>query len=174
MKNLICLIFILVILGSCSKEEVQNTIPDPPEGTYEVIFYNEINKVVFTRKGGRAFYGIMNNGTQIRLDDPELMQTISIDPTQVAYIFFQLNYNLSSPGAVNTSSFYGELSQGRYISDWEYETQTAQLKITEVADGKIKGEFTITVRSANSPNPNWGNRITIKGKFYARCGRYGC
>ena len=173
MKNLISSVFILVILGSCSKE-VQNTIPDPPEGTYEVIFYNERNKVVFTRKGANAFYGILNNGTQIRLDDWEGTQTTITNRRDVADIFFQLNYNLNSAGIVNTSSFYGLLSQLTYIPDWVYETQTAQLKITEVTAGKIKGEFTLTVMSVNSPNPSWGNRITIKGKFYARCGGYGC
>ena len=171
MKNLIRSVFILAILGSCRKE-VQRTISDPPEGTYEVIFYNQDNNIVFTRKGN-AFYGI-NNGTQIRLDDPDPIQTFSTNPNEVVYIYLQLNYKLSSPATVDTSSFYGYVSQGRYIDDWGYKTQSGELKITEIVQGKIRGEFTITVTSVNSPNPNWGDHITIKGKFYARCGGYGC
>ncbi len=162
----------LAILSSCNKE-IQNTIPDPPEGTYEVIFYNQDNNVIFTRKG-IAFYGTINNGTQIRLDDPDPIQTFSTNPNEVVYILFQLNYVLSSPATLDTANFYGYVSQGRYIDDWGYKTQTGELKIKEVVQGKISGEFTITVASVNSPNPNWGNHITIKGKFYASCGGYGC
>jgi hypothetical protein len=175
MKNLISSVFILAILGSCSKEvqEVQNTIADPPEGTYEVIFYNQGNDIVFQGKG-TAFYVVINNGTQIRLDNPDPIQTSSTTPDKVASIFFQLNYKLSSPATLDTSSFYGYVSQGWYIADWDYKTETGKLKITEVGQDKIRGEFTITVVSVNSPNPNWGNHITIKGKFYAPCGGYGC
>ena len=57
---------------------------------------------------------------------------------------------------------------------WGYETQTTELKITEVMQGKIRGEFTMTVAAVIRPNPNWGNRITIKGKFYAQCDGYEC
>lgn len=172
MKNLINLVFILAILSSCSKDG-QNTIPDPPEGIYEVIFYNQDNNVVFTRKGN-AFYGVISNGTQIHLDDPDPVRTSSTNPNDVVYIIFQLNYQLSSPATVDASSFHGFLSDGRFMPLWSYETQTAELKITEVVQGKIRGEFTMTVAAVNSPNPNWGNRITIKGKFYAQCGGYGC
>jgi hypothetical protein len=166
MKNLISSVFILAILGSCSKE-TQNTIPDPPVGTYEVIFYNQDNNVVFTRKGN-AFYADFNNGTQIRLTDPDPVQTFSTNAKEVAYIFLQINHKLNSPVTMDTSSFYGYVAQGRYIDDWGYRTQTGQLKITEIAQDKIRGEFTITVTSVNGSNPNWGDRITIKGKFYAR------
>ena len=176
MRNLISSVFILAIFGSCKKEgrEAQNTIPDQPEGSYEVIFYDQDNNVVFTRKGGIAFYGVITNSTQIRLDDPDPVHTSITNPNDVVYITFQLNYQLSSPGTVDTSGFYGFLSDGRYVPLWGYETQTAELKITEVVQGKIRGEFTMTVAAGNSPNPNWGNRITIKGKFYAQCGGYGC
>jgi len=176
MKNLISSVIILAILGSCKKDvqDGQNTIPDPTEGNYEVIFYDQGNNVVFTRKGGIAFYGVIGNGTQIRLDDPDPVQTSSTNPNDVVYIIFQLNYQLSSPATVDTSRFHGFLSDGRFVPVWSYETQTVELKITEVVQGKIRGEFTMTVAAVNSPNPNWGNRITIKGKFYAKCGGYGC
>jgi hypothetical protein len=172
MKNLISSVFILAILGSCSKE-TQNTIPDPPEGTYEVIFYNQDNNVVFNHKG-TALYGVFNNATQIRLDDTDPIQTFSTNANDVAYIFLQINHKLNSPVTLDTSSFHGYVSQGRFIDDWGYNIQTGQLKITEIAQEKIRGEFTITVTSVNGANPNWGDRITIKGKFYARCGGYGC
>jgi hypothetical protein len=176
MKNLISSVFILAILGSCNKEgrEAQNTIPDPPEGTFEVIFYGQSNNVVFTRKEGIAFYGVSNIGTQIRLDDPDPVNASSTNPNDVVFIIFQLNYQLSSPGTVDTSGFHGFLWDGRFVPVWGYETQIAELKITEVMQGKMRGEFTMTVTAANSSNPNWGNRITIKGKFYAQCGGYGC
>ena len=172
MKNIIGLVLVLAILGSCRKE-VQNTIPDPAEGTYEVIFYNQDNNVVFRGKG-TAFYGVISNGTQIRLDDPDPQRTSGTNTNEVVYTFFQLNYKLSSPVTLDTSSFYGHVSQGRFINDWTYKTQTGVLKITEIVQDKIRGEFTITVISENSQNPNWGDNITIKGKFYARCGGYGC
>ena len=172
MKNLISLVFILAILGSCSKE-VQNTIPDPAEGSFEIIIYNQDNNVVFTHQGD-AFFGVINNATQIRLDDPDPVRSSSTNPNDVAYITFQLNYQLSSPATLDTSSFHGFLWDGRYVPVWGYETQTAELKITEVVQGKVRGEFSMTVAAVNSPNPNWGNRITIKGKFYAQCGGYGC
>lgn len=173
MKNLISAFFIVTILGSCSKE-VQNTIPDQPVGAYEVNFYNQDNNVVFTHKGP-AFYINENIGTQIRLDDPDPVRTYSINPNEVANIFLQLNYKLSSPVNVDTSNFIGYVSQGRYIDDWGYRTQTGELKITEIMQGNIRGEFIITVKSVNGLNSNWGNHVTIKGKFYARCGhRGGC
>jgi hypothetical protein len=167
MKFFITLAFIIAILSSCSKE-AHNVIPDPPEGAYEIIFYDQQNNVVFNSKGD-AFYVGVNNGTQIRLDDAELTQTINPNPNEVAYIVFQLNYKPNSPGVIDTSKFDGFLWQGRYIEDWRYETQRAELRVTEVTQDKIQGEFTITVTSVGSPNPNWGNHITIKGKFFARC-----
>ena len=176
MKNLISLIFILVIFGSCKKngQEVQDTIPDPAEGGYEVIFYNQDNKVVFRGKG-TAFYIVNDNRTQFRLDDPDPMQTPGTSTDKVASISFTLNFKLSSPATLNTSSFSGHVTQGWYISDWDYNTQTGSLKITEVVGDKFRGEFTFNLSSVNnSPNPNWGDRITIRGKFYARCGGYGC
>lgn len=175
MKNLISSLFILAILGSCHKEdeEVQYTIPDPPEGTYEVIIYNQDNNVVFKGKG-TAFYVVINDGTQIRLDDPDPIQASNTNSDKIASISFQLNYNLSSPATLDTSRFSGWVTQGWYVSDWDYKTRTGELRIIEIAQGKMRGEFTITLSSVNSPNPNWGGRITIKGKFYASCGGYGC
>ena len=173
MRNLIRLVFTLAIFGSCSKK-VQNTIPDPPEGNYEVIFYDQDNNIVLTRKGNAFHMNMTSMGTQIRLDDPSLTQMLSPDPNDIVYIIFQLDHKLSSPGTVNTSKFDGFVSQLKYVPDWEYGTKTAELKITEVAQNKIRGEFTITIASENNPNPKWGKRITIKGKFFARCGGYGC
>ena len=46
MKFFITLAFITAILSSCSKE-AHNVIPDPPEGAYEIIFYDQQNNVVF-------------------------------------------------------------------------------------------------------------------------------
>ena len=170
MKNLIPAVLMLVMLGSCSKEGQQShTIPDPPEGTYEVIFYNEDNNVVFTRKGD-AFFVVPDIGTHIRLDDADPFT----NPNDVVYIVFQLYYELSSPAAVDTSRFHGYLWDGKYVPVWRYETRAAELTITEVVQGKIRGEFTMTVAAVDSPNPTWGNHITIKGKFYAPCGSYGC
>ena len=103
MKFFITLAFITAILSSCSKE-AHNVIPDPPEGAYEIIFYDQQNNVVFNSKGD-AFYVGVNNGTQIRLDDAELTQTINPNPNEVAYIVFQLNYKPSSPGVIDTSKF---------------------------------------------------------------------
>ena len=173
MKNLIRFVFMLAIFGSCSKE-IQTKIPDLPEGSYEVILYDQDNNIVLTRKGNAFHITVTSKGTQIRLDDPSLTQMLSPDPNDILYITFQLDHKLSSPGTVNTSNFSGWASQLKYIPDWEYGTETGELKITEVVQDKIRGEFTITMATENNPNPKWGKRITIKGKFFARCGGYGC
>jgi hypothetical protein len=172
MKNLISAVLVLAILGSCRKD-VQDSISDPTEGAYEVIIYDQTDNVVF-RGTGTAFYVVVNNGTQIRLDDPNPIQTFSTNTDKVAYILLQLNHQLNAPATMDTSGFSGGVGQGWYISDWDYHTKSGNLKITEVVQNKIKGEFTITLSSGDSPNHNWGNNIKIKGKFYARCGGYGC
>lgn len=172
MKNLIIFFFILAIFSSC-KKEVKNITPDVTEGTYDVTVYDKHNNIVSTLKGN-AVFGVTNNGTQIRLDNPDSVQTSSIAPNALAHITFQLNYKLDAPATINLSDFAGYFSHGYYITDWLYETQTGDLKIVEVVEDKLLGEFTLTAISANNPNPKWGGRITIKGKFYARCNGYGC
>lgn len=171
MKNIITLIFTVAVLYSC-KKEVQNEIPNPVEGVFEMVFYSQNNNVLFNSKGN-AFFGNNDNKTSISLDDSYFIQTSTSKPEAV-YISLNLNFKPDSPTTINASGFRAYLSQGRYVNDWAYEMQTGELNITQVKQGNIRGEFTITVTSVNSPNPAWGNDITIKGKFYSRCSGYGC
>lgn len=163
-------------LSSCRKEKTQNGIPDPAEGTYEMIAYNSNNQVVFTRKA-TAFYNGINQGTQIRLDDPDFMTYSDITPNDVfASLVLQARQEINSPVLLNYSDFTANIQQRWYSlpGDWSYQLQQGSLHIKEVSLGKIKGEFSITLIKIDYANPKWGEIITIKGKFYAKCVGYGC
>lgn len=172
----ILILFFFLILSSCSKEKVQISIPDPPQGTYEIIAYNANNQVVFTRKA-TAFYNGINQGTQIRLDDPDFLTQTAIAPNDVfASLVLQTKQKLNRPLLLNYSDFTANIQQRWYSlpGDWSYQLQQGSLEIKEVSPGKIKGEFSITLIKIDYANPKWGETITIKGKFYANCYGNGC
>lgn len=172
MKNLISVIFTFIVLSSCNKE-TKNTITDPIEGTYDVTVHDQNNNIVSSLKGN-AIFGVVNNGTQIRLANPDSVETSNTDPNALVHIIFQVNHQLNTPALINASDISGYISKGWYIEDWNYKTQTGEFKITEILQDKLRGEFTLTAIPGNNHNPNWGDHITIKGKFYARCSGYGC
>lgn len=166
-----------LILSSCSKEKAQDTISDPPEGTYEIIAYNTNKQEIFTRKGNAQYINLMNYGTQIRLDDPNFVTQIATTPNDVfASIILQGKQKINSPALLSDNDFNANIHQRWYSldKDWSYYLQKGSLKIKEVSPGKIRGEFIINLTKREYANPGWGDTITIKGKFYANCGNYGC
>jgi hypothetical protein len=165
------------ILTSCSKGKEQDTIPGPPEGTYEIIAYNANNQKIFTRKGDAMYVNVTNYGTQIRLDDPDFVTRAAINPDDVfASIVLQGKQKINSPIVLSANDFNANIYQRWYSlgNDWSYRLQEGSLKIKEVAPGKIQGEFIINLIKTEFANSKWGDTITIKGKFYANCGNYGC
>ena len=166
-----------LILISCNKEKVQDTIPDPPEGAYEIIAYNANNEEIFTRKGDAQYINLTNYGTQIRLDDPNFVTQAAINPNDVfASIVLQGKQRINSPAVLSPNDFNANIHQRWYSlgNDWSYRLQEGSLKITEVAQGKTKGEFSIKLIKTHYANPKWGDTIIINGKFYANCRNYGC
>src|SRR5687767_4808196 len=93
-------ILFFLALSSCSKEKDQNSIPDPAEGTYEIIAYNADKQEIFTRKGTAQYMNY--NGTQIRLDDPNFGTQIATAPNDVfATIVLQGKQQINSPVLLN-------------------------------------------------------------------------
>jgi hypothetical protein len=180
MKKLIThsLIFSLfLILNSCNKDKDQDTIPDPAEGTYAIIAYNENKQEIFRRKGDALYINMTNYGTQIRLDDPNFLTQASTTPNDVfASVILQGKHKIDSPATLRDSDFFANIMQRWYSldKDWSYHLHKGFLKIKDVSPGKIRGEFSITLVKVDYANPKWGDTITIKGKFFAKCGHYGC
>jgi hypothetical protein len=168
---------VFLILSSCSKHGDLDTISDPPEGTDEIIACNANNQEIFRRKGDAMYINMTNYGTQIRLDDPNFLTQASTSPNDVfASVVLQGKHQINSPAVLSDNDFFANMHQRWYSldKDWSYSLQKGFLKIKDVSPGKMQGEFTITLIKVDYSNPKWGDTITIKGKFFAKCDHYGC
>lgn len=130
--------------------------------------YNQNNQIV-SKLDGDARFTQMPGGTNIVLADT----TTGNHENALVHVLFDFEELVKSPSILDPSKFEGAISKGYFQTYWRYEANQGTIEITEVWDGYIRGEFSIKAKSTDSMNNKWGDDITIKGKFNARC-VYGC